>query len=355
MRNIVIIGLSLMFHSFIGFTQTVDEGTINGADYVIIIPANWNNSLVMYAHGYESIGEEIPEEEEDNFPNIFTDRGFAYAASSFKKQGMAIKEGVEDTEALRSYFEMKYGKPELCIITGHSMGGIISIATIEKYPAEYHGALPLCGWLAPVYSLFKRGFDMLVTYDYLFGDNDGKIVSDDEYIEKEVIEERLNMKPELIDIYAEHFGLRKENLADAIEFNQFVLKESVGWMGGMPVTNQKTIYGGFGDKDPELNKNIRRYDAHEGALEFLTEYYTPTGLLRDPVLALHTSYDEILPVNNYEYYEQATLFQNTQDLYAQQYVIGNEHCWFEDEEIAKVFDQLLIWIREGTYPEWEKP
>jgi len=33
-------------------------------------------------------------------------------------------------------------------ITGHSMGGMITIATIEQFPSEYDGAMPLCGWLA---------------------------------------------------------------------------------------------------------------------------------------------------------------------------------------------------------------
>jgi len=196
---------------------------------------------------------------------------------------------------------------------------------------------------------------MLVCYDYLFGDNDGKIVSLDAYVEREEIEERLNKKRKLSELFAGQFNLRVEHLADAIEFNQLVMKESVDWMGGMPVTNQQTIYSGFGGQDPALNENVHRFTADESALEYLRAYYTPTGLLKDPVLALHTSYDEILPVNNYEYYEQATLFQNTQDLYAQQYVIGDEHCWFEDEAIEKVFDQLLNWIRDGTYPEWDKP
>ncbi|MDA0196076.1 MAG: hypothetical protein O2951_13705 [Bacteroidetes bacterium] len=88
-----------------------------------------------------------------------------------------IKEGIADTEALRAYFEMKYGKPNMALITGHSMGGIITIATIEKYPSEYNGALPLCGWLAPVHALFKTTLDMLVTFDYLFGPNNGQIVN----------------------------------------------------------------------------------------------------------------------------------------------------------------------------------
>ncbi len=352
MKNIVIIGLCLMFHSLISFTQIIDEGTINGADYKIIIPENWNSGLVMYAHGYEEIGEEFDEEEEekDEFPNIFTNRGFAYAASAYKKQGLVVKDGVEDTEALRSYFEMKYGKPELCIITGHSMGGMISIATIENYPAEYNGALPLCGWLAPVYSLYKRSLDMLVTYDYLFGENNGDIVTG-EYIEPEEMQKSLDKYPKMKSLFAEHFRLREKDVAEVLGFGQFVLKESTDWLGGLPVGNEKTIYDGFGFADTCLNKNILRYSANPSAEEYAIEYYSPNGKIQDPVISLHTNYDEILPVSNYNYYEQATIINHTSHLYVQKYVIRDGHCLFEDEEVANAFDQLLTWIMEGKYPE----
>lgn len=353
MKRVIIISLCFLFFYFVNYSQTIDEGTINGADYFIIIPENWNNGLVMYAHGYEEIGEEFPEEEEeeeDGFMNIFTERGYAYAASCYKRQGLVIKDGVEDTEALRSYFEMKYGKPEICIITGHSMGGMISIATIEKYPSEYDGALPLCGWLASVYSLLKYGLDMLVTYDYLFGENDGKIVLGDVFVEAENMQDNLNKKPEMMKLFAEHFTLKEEQLGEVLEFYQFVIKETSEWTGGLPISNEQTIYSGFGSLDTTLNKNILRYSANPKAKEYIIEHYSPKGIILDPVIALHTTYDELLPVNNYKYYEEATVINHTNNLYIQQYVVRDGHCWFEDEEVAKSFNQLIKWIKEGERP-----
>jgi len=279
-------GISIIMSIFILIgikAQTIDEGTINGADYEIIIPDNWNEGLVMYCHGYEEIGYEDEEEmneeeseidesssdeEEGDFFDIFLDRGFAVAASAYKHQGLVIKDGVEDTEALRTYFENKYGKPEICIITGHSMGGMITIATIEQFPSEYDGAMPLCGWLAPVYQLIKISLDMLVTYDYLFGDNDGKIVSG-AFIESENIQKKLDKNREMKKLYAEHFRLKEEDLAEVIGFFQYVFKETSDWMGGFPVGNEQTIYNGFGFKDDELNKNMLRYTENENAREYV--------------------------------------------------------------------------------------
>jgi hypothetical protein len=335
-----------------GFTQSFDLGEINSAKYKIYIPENWNKGLVMYAHGYEDIGEnsEIISREVDEFMEVFTSRGFAFAASAYKHQGLIIKDGIEDTEALRSYFEMTYGKPEVCLVTGHSMGGIISLATIEKFPSEYDGALPLCGWLAPVYSLLKYGLDLLVTYDYLFAENDGRLIEGGESIEIEQIQKRINKNPQLAILFAEHFRMKEEDLPDMIGFYHFVLKETSGWSGGLPVGNVNTIYSGFGDNDPKLNRDIRRYNASDEAKEYFIRYHTPTGLLYDPVIALHTTYDEILPVFNYEYYEHLTEIKFTSDLYVQQYVIRDGHCNFTTEEVADTFDKLLRWIEEGVRP-----
>ena len=352
MRTHFLIGLCFLLTAT-GFAQKFDLGEINGAKYLIYIPDNWNQGLIMYAHGYEGIGEETWgfEEEVNEFMEIFTSRGFAYAASAYKRQGMVIKDGIDDTEALRSYFEFRYGKPELSIITGHSMGGIISLATIEKLPAEYDGALPLCGWLAPVHSLIKNGLEMLVTYDYLFGGNNGDIVTGEEIIEAEQIEERLSQNPEMVKLYAEHFRIKEAQLADMIEFYQSVSKETTAWLGGLPFGNTQTIYSGFGDNDKSLNKNILRYTADPEAREYFIRYYTPTGKISDPVLALHTTYDEILPVYNYKYYEEITEINHTSDLYVQQYIVRDGHCAFENKEIGDALDQLLLWIREGKRPE----
>ena len=351
MKKTSIIGLYLLL-PFVGFSQKFDQGTINGANYLICIPDNWNQELVMYAHGYETIGEEREpfEAEVNEFMEIFTSRGFAFAASAYKRQGLVIKEGIEDTEALRSYFEVKYGKPETCIITGHSMGGIITLATIERYPSEYDGAMPLCGWLAPVHTLFKNILDMLVTYDYLFGDNTGEVVTG-EPIEAEYFQEKLEKKPDMAALFGEHFGIRVDDLPEMIAFNQYAFIETVGWMGGLPMGNTKTIYSGFGDLDEALNKKVLRYRSDPEAEQFAVQYHTPTGKIKDPVLAMHTTYDPIVPVYNYRYYEEATVINQSSDLYVQQYVVRDGHCYFSLEEIGDALDQLILWIREGKRPE----
>ena len=336
----------------IGWSQQFDIGELENARYKIYIPENWNGGLVMYAHGYESIGEEgeIFDEVIDDFMQIFTSRGFAYAASNFRRQGLIIKDGIDDTEALRAYFSKKYGKPNLCFITGHSMGGIISLASVEKFPAFYDGALPLCGWLAPVYSLMKRALDMLVIYDYLFAKNNGRILDEKAFIEQDRIKAQIDKKQKLATLFGTHFMIKVDHLAEVISFNQFVIKEIISWLGGLPSGNIQTIYSGFGDLDEHINKNVKRYEANSFAEEYYIQNYSPTGELYDPVLALHTTYDELLPVSNYEYYEQVTKIKHSSHYYAQQYIMAKGHCEFSISDIDKSFDQLLAWIKDGKHP-----
>ena len=336
----------------IGWSQQFDIGELENARYKIFIPENWNGGLVMYAHGYESIGEEgeIFDEVIDDFMQIFTSRGFAYAASNFRRQGLIIKDGIDDTEALRAYFSKKYGKPNLCFITGHSMGGIISLASVEKFPAFYDGALPLCGWLAPVYSLMKRALDMLVIYDYLFAKNNGRILDEKAFIEQDRIKAQIDKKQKLATLFGTHFMIKVDHLAEVISFNQFVIKEIISWLGGLPSGNIQTIYSGFGDLDERINKNVKRYEANSFAEEYYIQNYSPTGELFDPVLALHTTYDELLPVSNYEYYEQVTKIKHSSHYYAQQYIMAKGHCEFSISDIDKSFDQLLAWIEDGKHP-----
>lgn len=170
------------------------------------------------------------------------------------------------------------------------MGGIINIATIEQFPAEYKGALPLCGYLAPVYCAFQRSLDMLVTFDYFFGDNSGILVTED-MVSLGTLKEQVNNNTAMIERFTEHFQIKKEVLANVIYSRQAYFKETVGLQGGLPIGNLQTIYYGFGFKDDTLNKNVRRYKSNPDALEYLLSYNTPSRRISDPVIAMDTAYD----------------------------------------------------------------
>ena len=117
MKTIITI-ISFLILSTAVCGQSSEKGEINGAPYQIIIPENWNKGLVMYAHGYEETDEylggydeeeELEEAEneeeggnEEEFHDIFTNRGYAIAFSEFRKKGLVVKEGIEGVGSSQS-------------------------------------------------------------------------------------------------------------------------------------------------------------------------------------------------------------------------------------------------------------
>ena len=109
-----------------------------------------------------------------------------------------------------------------------------------------------------------------------------------EFMDEEIIRERLERNPEMARLFAEHFRIREADLPEMIGFNQYVFKETVDWLDGIPAGNTMTIYSGFGDQDSALNREVLRYPTNPDAETVAIRYHTPTGKIADPVLALHT-------------------------------------------------------------------
>src|SRR6266481_327748 len=144
-------------------------GEINGAKFRVDIPENWNGGLVMYCHGYSPVAGSFKEGKLPPVLAIFAEQGYAVAQSGYAAGGWAIQEAVEDTEALRRYFANKYGQPKETFITGHSMGGFLTMMMVESFPSVYDGGLPLCGPLgAATWFMERQPFDLRIVFDYYF-------------------------------------------------------------------------------------------------------------------------------------------------------------------------------------------
>jgi pimeloyl-ACP methyl ester carboxylesterase len=137
------------------------EGAIDGANFMIDIPAVWNGTLVLYSHGYVTPGK----------PLVATDAGdkgtklyllanhYALAGSSYSQNGWALQQAFHDQIALLDYFQNTYGKPNRTIAWGHSLGGIITAGLIQRDPERFAGALPMCGVVAGGPGAWNVGLD----------------------------------------------------------------------------------------------------------------------------------------------------------------------------------------------------
>ena len=92
-------------------------GVHNNAGYRMEVPDNWNGSLVMWAHGFRGDGLELTV---DNHPlRVFLiSNGYAWAASSYSRNGYDPAQGAKDTHALTKLFHAKFSKPNRTYITG---------------------------------------------------------------------------------------------------------------------------------------------------------------------------------------------------------------------------------------------
>jgi pimeloyl-ACP methyl ester carboxylesterase len=331
-----------------------ETGTLNGANFRIDIPAQWNKGLVMYCHGYALAGSQPNLDGGKPLRDVFLARGFAIAQSAYSVQGWAVKEAVEDTEALRRYFVAKYGKPNETFVTGHSMGGVITLATIEKYPEIYEGAMPMCGPLnVSLNGLQERVFDMLVTFDFLFPNVIGSLanVPPTARLEQAKVRAAAEATPEKAAMYARRYSLAGAgDLPGVLAFWYEINRELQQRAGGNAFDNRNTIYDGF-DDDVALNRGVKRYAADAKAREYLRQYYAPSGRIADPVLTLHTTYDPLIPGRYVSQYEEFARVAGTQDLFVAKFIVAKGHCAFTPAQTGTGFDALLQWARERKRPE----
>jgi hypothetical protein len=133
-------------------------GTLDGANFVVRIPDEWNGMLVIGCHGYMAFNwnpdaqfamDQLPQPPPIyvglKLPFALVAEGYAYAASSYGERGFAIKEAMIRTHQLTQYVIGKFGVTGKVFIVGHSMGGLIGLLLGEKYPELYDGVLDISG------------------------------------------------------------------------------------------------------------------------------------------------------------------------------------------------------------------
>ena len=335
---------------------TTEMGTHDGAGYRIDIPANWNRGLVVFFHGYaiDPVRFEKGETLSPMFDPILKD-GFAVIQSAFSQTGWAVEQGSADTERLRRYFVAKYGQPEHTFVMGMSMGGTLTVMAIESAPQTYDGALSLCGAIEPTDALMQRDFALRAAFDYYFPDVLGPLVpvaadyAPTDAVVAKVTAAMLANPKAAASLHAIYGAADIRSLPDVIASISYDIKEMQQRTHGNPFGNADLIYTGSGD-DFALNDGVRRYRADARASAYLSRWYTPTGKLLKPMLALHDTGDPLVVASST--FEYALLAQRAGygDHFVQQYVNREGHCVFTPAQIGNAFNELVEWTRTGKRP-----
>ncbi|MBK1876221.1 SAM hydroxide adenosyltransferase [Pelagicoccus mobilis] len=120
--------------------QTVIEGAKAS---VLVDPELWNKKLIVVAHGYVPGDRPLldPLNKNDQHFALFLESGWMVAATSYRRNGLIIRDAITDLELLYDWVVDEYDRPELTIVHGSSMGGMIVSLIAEQDQSRFDAAL----------------------------------------------------------------------------------------------------------------------------------------------------------------------------------------------------------------------
>ncbi|MEU0156985.1 alpha/beta hydrolase family protein [Micromonospora fulviviridis] len=356
-----------------GATTTVRQGVHEHAGYVIETPARWNGDLVMWAHGYRGQGTLLsPEPPGYDLRQRMLAQGYAWASSSYDRNGYDIRSGVLGTRALADFFADTVKRPKRVYIAGVSMGGHIIGRSLEQYPGYYDGALPMCGVLGD-HELFDFFLDYNLVAQALAGVP--AYPTPDDYLTNAVprIQVALGLaglKPggpdttndlgkQLRAITVERSGGPRPGADAAFAvWKDFLFSitttdggDSPAQRPGQLATNLLTRYSPNSPVD--VNATVQRVapeNLRQRLSPTLTEVPRISGRPTVPVLSLHDLGDLFVPFSMEQAYARDTAWHGRSRLVVQRAVRAAQHCEFSPAEAGAAWDDLVSWVRTGQRP-----
>ncbi len=366
------------------------EGTLHGAAYRISVPENWNGTLLVYAHGYPT--EPVPEPDLAFLgEEALLEQGYALAASGFRGAGYNVREAVKDTKSLTDYFRKKVGKPEHTVLYGVSMGGIVTLMSMEKYPGTYDGGVPLCSVASGMTRSTTSKFTFALAYDAAFGwlDSWGQVddVRDDIEFYGDVWFAKAYdeiFTPSYPANFARWEFMRLVSdmpmggyysytgpvamPPGAIAMTYFMTAQRAELevrAGGRISDNVGYVYSlSDADKgyllslDPTLDIDgmLAQMNAMTGikadpwALSYLKRYGEYSGRIHGPVLMAHNVEDPITPVEGTTEYASLVSAAKKQDLFTRVYSELPGHCNFTEDQVLTLITAMDDWLETGVAP-----
>ncbi|NWG12243.1 MAG: alpha/beta hydrolase [Acidobacteria bacterium] len=340
-----------------------------GAKYLICVPppGQWNGDLVVYAHGYVSPYDPLAVQDNviDGTPisQIITSLGYAFATTSYPKNGLVIPDAVEDVAELVGCFKTTKGAPRNVFLVGASEGGLVTARAIEKYPDVFNGGLAACGPVGDFRKQLNYFGDFLVLFNYFFPgvlEVGGKYATPrgipEEIIRRwgtayeaavrEAIEGSLSKTRQLLRTAgvpaAPTDSETVQTVVDILWYNIFGTNDAIGKLGGSPYSNIGRWYSGSSN-DILLNLLVKRYSADRGAVDKIqTGGYQTSGVLQRPLVTMHTTDDPIVPYWHEPLYTWKALLGGSALRHVNIPVVRFGHCSFTEAEVLAGFALLTF-------------
>ncbi|WP_328475687.1 hypothetical protein OHA21_19970 [Actinoplanes sp. NBC_00393] len=378
------------------------RGTLaNGATWLGHIPQRWNGTVLLFAHGF---GPLLPQDSPDvQTRDLLLAEGYAMVGSSYSgPTWWALETALDDQFAALDAFTAVLGaEPRRTIAVGRSMGGLVSARQAHQPRGEIDGALTTCGIVAGGLNLNNYQLDGLHALTELLAP--GREIPLVRYTSPaQAAQAAAEITALVTEAQATAEGRARIALAAAL-FNL------TGWVRGEPrpapddyVTQQehqyRTLLAGAltlyvtGRQQIELsaggnsafNKDVDyrallagsvrsaqvkalyrdagldlRADldhltataditADPWAVADLRRSSMATGPLRVPHLAIHTVADELVPVEQVNWYAEHA--QPRADRFRSLYVDTSGHCVFRPSEHLTALHALEHRVTTGRWP-----
>jgi len=372
------------------------SGEINGAPYRIVVPATWNGTLLVYAHGYRDKADhpgEVDNRNPDIAPNAalataLLAQGYALAGSAYRDNGWEVEGGVHDTKDLAVYFRDNIGSPDRTIIWAFSMGTVIGFQSMERFGGIFDGALCACAVGAGATASWDGSGDLALAYDTVFGmpsawGSFGDVRNDVDFeseVQPKLVAEVSNPanfpKFEFIRLVTGTPG-RGINPPPPPAFypgwiftDMFFAMEARSELerraGGPIVQNLDRDYSltlperaylmALGVPAAVMDSwlmamNGQRYvSAPPYSRNYVEHNANYTGKIKNPVLTMHTKIDPLVTVSQELRYAQTVAASNRSASLFQTYTNGNGHCAFSGPQIITAVNAINSWVTTGTRP-----
>jgi pimeloyl-ACP methyl ester carboxylesterase len=370
------------------------SGTHNDVPYRIRVPANWNGTLLVYAHGTRlraAGGATEPEIAPQPFPvptpsleDQLLARGYALAGAEYAN---SIIDGTRVTHALTAYFNGAVGRPSRVLVWGCSLGGMVSTVLLEKYPRVYDGAVSCAGPGAEMGKVNDGSLAFGLAYDVTFGwpsDRWGPLedIRDDVVFATDVAPIFMTTLPTTPDKYAKWEFIRlvtklpvnafwKPDPQLGVQFFALAMWRATEGRAnfetafhGVVAQNLDHVYTltaaekaylaslGLTNADDLLNIMNGRTNIHaDRAARRRAEIWSADGNLDRPLITLHSAFDGLSRTEGEGLLAAEVQREGNEENLVQVFTTLPGHCSFSTGQLLTTLGTLEQWLDTGERPD----
>ncbi len=353
-----------------------------GAFVFVAVPARWNGVLVLHAHGGPFLGAPTMARVDEDVARwaVVPRAGFAWAATSYRQGGVAMRSAAADIERLRTIALGVVGRvggdPKAIVLHGQSWGGNVAAkeAELAKGRGLYDGVLLTSGVLAGGPRAYEHRFDLRVVYEYLCGnhprpdepayplwmglpdggtmtraDLDGR--ADACLGTSHDAASRTPAQAAMLKRLATIVRIPESAVVNELAFATFTFADLARRYRGSVFGNVGAVYRSDDPaSDAALNAGVARQAADPAALAAFAFDADLSGDIALPVLTMHAIRDPVAFVEMESRFRDRMAAAGHDDNLVQTFSDDAVHSYVSDATYVALLDALVGWIVDGRKP-----